>query len=125
MDTDELNAPLGQHKKPKKMPKLPVGGPQLVAGALGVFGLVVVGWAALVNDPLGGEPVAVVAAKFTRSPGNDAQGDGREHARYDGPAPGKKVDAAAVSRGVPLRDIFLDGVPVRSIGSQRRACVAV
>jgi len=97
VDTDELNAPLGQHKKPKRLPKLPLGGPQLVAGALGLMGLVAVGWAALVNDPLGGEPVAVVAAKVSggSAAGNSPQGDGREHARYDGPAAGKKIDAAA------------------------------
>jgi len=30
---------------------------------LGLFGIAVVGWAAFVNDPLGGEPMAVIAAK--------------------------------------------------------------
>ena len=115
MDTDELNAPLGQHKKRKKLPELPVGGPQLVAGLLGLCGLVVIGWAALVNDPLGGEPVAVVAAKFSGGAANEApQGDGREHTRYDGPAPGKKADTAATDAAAAA----LAAKPVAAPGSK-------
>jgi polysaccharide deacetylase 2 family uncharacterized protein YibQ len=83
---DDLNTPLGQDKrKPKRT--LPVSGAQVLAGLLSLFALVVVGWAMLVNDPLGGEPVAVVAtppvqtAKAPRAAG----GDGRHHDRYDGP----------------------------------------
>ncbi|MCK9913587.1 divergent polysaccharide deacetylase family protein [Microbacteriaceae bacterium K1510] len=65
MAPDDLNAPLGQDKskKPSKLGKLSIGIPQLLAGALGLSGAVVVGWAAFVNDPLGGEPIAVVSAK--------------------------------------------------------------
>jgi len=57
---DDLNAPLGQKKKKKKH-QLPVAAPQIVAGALGLFGLVAIGWAMFGNDPLGGQPMAVVA----------------------------------------------------------------
>ncbi len=35
----------------------------MLAGVLGLSGVVVVAWAAFVNDPLGGEPMAVVATK--------------------------------------------------------------
>jgi uncharacterized protein len=59
---DDLNAPLGQEKQ-KRLPKLPVSAPQMLAGVLGLSGLVVVAWAAFVHDPLGGEPVAVLATK--------------------------------------------------------------
>ena len=64
MTTDELSKPLGQHKKQKKTkkPLLPVSTPQILAGVLGLFGVVVVAWASFVKDPLGGEPVAVIAA---------------------------------------------------------------
>jgi len=82
---DELNAPLGQDK-PRKLPKLPVTVPQILAGLLGLCGLVVVGWAAFVNDPLGGEPVAVVATA-PQAAGKtmpEAAGDGAHHARHDG-----------------------------------------
>jgi polysaccharide deacetylase 2 family uncharacterized protein YibQ len=62
--TDELSKPLGQHKKQNKTKKrlLPVSTPQILAGVLGLFGVVVVAWASFVKDPLGGEPVAVIAA---------------------------------------------------------------
>ncbi len=60
MTFDELNAPLGQHKR-KRVSKLPAAVPRLLVGALGLFVLAVVAWAIFVNDPLGGEPVAVVA----------------------------------------------------------------
>jgi hypothetical protein len=90
--SDDLNAPLGQDKK-KKPPKFPVSGPQMLAGALGLSGLVVAGWALFVNDPLGGEPTAVISTKLPGdTPAKAAGGpaDGQQHARYDGPK-----DAAA------------------------------
>jgi len=85
--SDDLNAPLGQDRQ-KRLPKLPIAGPQLLAGMLGLFGLLVVSWAVFVNDPLGGEPVAVVAAKRPAAvqAKQDSDGDGKQHARYDGPA---------------------------------------
>ena len=87
MASDDLNAPLGQDKR-KKLPKLPVAAPQLLAGVLGLFGLLVVSWAVFVNDPLGGEPVAVVATKppAASQAKQDADSDGKQHSRYDGPA---------------------------------------
>ncbi|MEI8277526.1 MAG: divergent polysaccharide deacetylase family protein, partial [Hyphomicrobiales bacterium] len=73
MEADDLNAPLGQSKKKTRLPKLPVAAPQMLAGALGLIGVVVILWAAFVNDPLGGEPIVVVATKpaggATESPG--------------------------------------------------------
>ncbi len=97
MASDDLNTPLGQDKG-KKLPKLPVAAPQMLAGMLGLFGLLVLSWAIFVNDPLGGEPVAVVA---TKPPGAtqakpDNEGDGKQHSRYDGPA-AKAPDPAAVA----------------------------
>lgn len=82
---DDLNAPLGQHKR-KRLLNLPVSAPQLLAGALGLSGVVVVAWAALVNDPLGGEPTAVVATKAPPSTqsARDGDRDGKQHARHDG-----------------------------------------
>ena len=85
MALDDLNAPLGQEKR-KKLPKLPAAGPQMLAGILGLFGLLVASWAIFVNDPLGGEPVAVVAAKRSAGTNVKPDGDGKVHSRYDGPA---------------------------------------
>ena len=94
MATDELNAPLGQHKKHKKHKALPISAPQALAGVLGLFGLLVVGWAAFVNDPLGGEPVAVVA---TKAPGETPSNDAKEPARKEAAIPGKADPAVAAT----------------------------
>jgi hypothetical protein len=60
---DELSAPLGQKAKKKKRRsfRLPITVPQVIAGALALFVLACGGWAVMVDDPLGGEPMAVVA----------------------------------------------------------------
>jgi polysaccharide deacetylase 2 family uncharacterized protein YibQ len=97
--SDDLNAPLGQDKQ-KRLPKPPIAAPQLLAGLLGLFGLLVMSWAVFVNDPLGGEPVAVVVAKPPAAgqarPDSDGDGDGKQHSRYDGPA-AKAPDPAAAA----------------------------
>ena len=88
MASDDLNTPLGQEKQ-KPPSKLPIAGPQLLAGALGLSGLLAVSWALFVNDPLGGEPTAVVATKLPSANQAGAakpEGDGKEHSRRDGPA---------------------------------------
>ena len=101
MAPDDLNTPLGQNKR-KTLPKLPVAGPQLLAGLLGLFGLLVVSWAVFVNDPLGGEPTAVVVAKQPgASPAKPDSGDGKQHARYDGPAAAAPNPAQAAAAAVP------------------------
>jgi hypothetical protein len=80
---DDLNAPLGQDKR-KKLP-IPTAAPQILAGVLGLFGIAVVIWAIFVNDPLGGEPTAVVSTSFIAKKTDAAAGDGQQHSRYDGP----------------------------------------
>lgn len=85
MATDELNAPLGQ-KQRKRRPKLSIAASQLLAGVLGLFGLAVGVWALFGDDPLGGEPMAIVATVQTE-PGQAAiVGGKREHSRHDGNA---------------------------------------
>lgn len=86
MEADDLNAPLGQTKTKSRLPKLPVAVPQMLAGALGLAGLVVVLWAVFVNDPLGGEPIVVVATKSAGGASGGPSGDGKEHSRFDGEA---------------------------------------
>jgi polysaccharide deacetylase 2 family uncharacterized protein YibQ len=98
---DDLNAPLGQEKPKSKLPKLPFGAPQLLAGLLGLFGLVAVGWAVFGNDPLGGEPIAVVAtapAPQGKTAVDAVGGDGEHHARYDGPVGGAPITDAATAK---------------------------
>ena len=96
---DDLNAPLGQDKQ-KRLPNLPVSAPQLLAGALGLSGVVVVAWAAFVNDPLGGEPIAVVATKVTPTSvsARDSDRDGKQHARHDGIASSPPNASAAAAK---------------------------
>lgn len=90
MTTDDLSAPLGQRRS-RRRPAIRVPVPYVIAGALALFlgGFVV--WAAIGDDPLGGEPMAVVpthlpavaAAKpATHQPAGAPGGPGR----YDGPA---------------------------------------
>ena len=106
MAPDDLNTPLGQNKR-KQLPKLPIAGPQLLAGILGLFGLLVVSWAVFVNDPLGGEPTVVVVAKQPGAgPAKPDSGDGKQHGRYDGPAaaapnPAQAAAAAATKAATP------------------------
>jgi polysaccharide deacetylase 2 family uncharacterized protein YibQ len=77
---DDLNTPLGQDKdKQKPAKQRAFGAPQLLAALLAVFGLVIAGWAALVNDPLGGEPMAVVSTKSPASAARDATPGDRRH----------------------------------------------
>jgi uncharacterized protein len=109
VSSDDLNAPLGQdvgQDKRKRLSKFSAAGPRLVAGMLGLFGLLVVSWATFVNDPLGGEPIAVVATKqpptgqAAGSAQKDNSGDGKQHSRYDGPpvtAPDPAAAAAATA----------------------------
>ena len=66
MADDELSAPLGQNAKRKKKGRrfaLPVRIPHIIAGVLGLFVLAGAGWAVMVDDPLGGEPFAVVVGR--------------------------------------------------------------
>jgi hypothetical protein len=79
---DDLYAPLGQNK-PK--PRNGIGAPKVLAAVLACTGAVVAGWAMLVKDPLGGEPIAIVSAK----PAPDQSGR-----RHDGVAPEPEVPRA-------------------------------
>ncbi len=59
MATDDLSAPLGQHRKKRRASiRLPV--PQIIAGALALFLAIFVLWAVMGDNPFGGEPVAVI-----------------------------------------------------------------
>jgi polysaccharide deacetylase 2 family uncharacterized protein YibQ len=56
---DDLNAPLGTGKPKRRRFTIPALVPRAIAGALAAFVLIFALWALLVDDPFGGEPVAV------------------------------------------------------------------
>jgi uncharacterized protein len=97
VDSDDLSAPLGR-EKPKKGRKLPVAPPQVLAGLLGMFGLVVVGWALFADNPLGGEPVAVVPT--LPAAGMAKAGDGKSTADGNG-----QNDFGPVVRATPAKPV--------------------
>ena len=101
MSSDDLNAPLGQDKR-KSLPKLPIGASQILAGVLALFGLAVVAWAIFVNDPLGGEPTAVVATSPAKTQAKSA-GDGPSTQKASSDkAPSENAPSA--SAAVPAAD---------------------
>lgn len=101
MSADDLNAPLGQNKTKKQrfVPTITV--PQVITGALVLFIVAFAGWALLVNDPLGGEPVIVVSTGISSAKPDASAGksDGPQNTsgqgpnRYDGPVPGQAAPA--------------------------------
>jgi uncharacterized protein len=93
---DDLNAPLGQRPRQRRGNiRIPI--PQIIAGALALFVGVFAFWAAVRNDPFGGEPVAVLPippqsgtlAKTPAAPdSHQATAVPGGPGRYDGPIPG-------------------------------------
>ena len=117
--TDDLSAPLGQgigRKRDKSdkrntwMAAIAPLGPPVLAGALGCFALVFLGWVLFADAPLGGEPMMVVSANLhadaagpstktiEANPGNAAEADRERPNRYDGPPIGAGQPAAAAAR---------------------------
>ena len=100
MATDDLSAPLGQHRKKRRASiRLPI--PQIIAGTLALFLGIFVLWAVISENPFGGEPVAVVPINLQpATPAKTAVGAEKQPVavvksgapggpgRYDGPGQG-------------------------------------
>jgi len=99
VESDDLNAPLGQNKPKSRLPKLPVPGPQLLAAVLALGGVVVAGWAMVATDPLGGEPMAVVSTKLDPAADSEAAGTGRPRVDAVGGAVARIPDTAKAGEG--------------------------
>jgi uncharacterized protein len=80
---DDLSAPLGQ-KTAKKHAAIPAVALHATAAVLGLCLFVFMVWAAVVSDPLGGEPVARVAVDL-RAGGPDKSGDNAGTKQVSGP----------------------------------------
>jgi uncharacterized protein len=95
MTADDLNAPLGQQLRKRRI-KIPITTSQVMAAVLALFLGVFVVWAAVGNNPFGGEPIVVVPINL--HPGPAAK-------TADGQAPPKVVavgpDAAAAVQAAP------------------------
>src|ERR1044071_1827358 len=67
MAAEDLSTPLGQNAAPRRRGRhrLPLVVPRAIAGALALFIAAFAAWALVVDDPLGGEPHAIVAATGT------------------------------------------------------------
>ncbi len=105
---DDLNTPLGQGKRAKRSIALPAFLPHALVGALGLCLVTFLLWAAAADDPMGGEPVALVAvepaAKVAVKP-EDAQQPVKvvTRSRADG------ADAATGSTGGSRTVTIIDG----------------
>jgi polysaccharide deacetylase 2 family uncharacterized protein YibQ len=123
--TDDLSAPLGQSrgKSNKKSQKwaalLAFLAPRALAGVLGCFAVVFLGWLLFAEGPLGGEPMVVITTSLQADapPGPDrkvgeaggqrtAESDPAHPNRYDGPAiiPGQPAPPAPAGNMVTIID---------------------
>jgi polysaccharide deacetylase 2 family uncharacterized protein YibQ len=95
MTADDLNAPLGQHLRKRRL-SIPITTSQVMAAVLTLFLGVFVVWAVVVNNPFGGEPIVVVPINLHSGPAAKTA---------DGQAPPKVVavnpDAAAAAQPAP------------------------
>jgi len=103
MSVDDLTAPLGQRRSPRRT-VIRVPPSYVIVGALALFLGIFVLWAAIRDDPLGGEPVAVATAHLPAA-GAAAKPAGPQAAegnggvgRYDGPGPGQAPQPGPVPK---------------------------
>jgi uncharacterized protein len=112
---DELSVPLGQNAKPKRRrPTLPINLSQAIAAALGLFVLTFAGWPLTVDDPLGGEPVAVVATGFDppkapAMPSVVSAGAAQRPRSYDEPGSPQQQTAASAQPSGTKTVTIIDG----------------
>ena len=117
MAADDLTAPLGQNRPSKRRFVLPNGIPHLLAGALSLPVMVFMAWAIIADDPLGGEPMAMVPANARPTAGEGAAvnpsrpggaptvADKSRPNRYDGPTTGEQPqEPPAGSKTVTIID---------------------
>jgi len=101
VSVDDLNAPLGTTKPKRRRFTIPALVPRAIAGTLAACVLIVALWAVLVDDPFGGEPVAIapvqqrtpVAGKAEQPPTTQAKVT--PPAQAGTPAPEKTTSPAA------------------------------
>jgi len=96
---DDLSAPLGTNKKHKPS-RLPALLPRAIAGFLGLSLAVFVVWAAVVDDPLGGEPMVVVKTDArAQQPAKRPEQAGANSAQADTKAAPQSAAAQSTAAG--------------------------
>jgi polysaccharide deacetylase 2 family uncharacterized protein YibQ len=115
---DDLSAPLGQDKAPKQRRRVPLAVPYAVLAVACTFIVVLAGWAMIVDDPFGGEPLAIVSTDLKAvaaapkpedvaivrpSPAGPG-GDAARPSRYDGPANEATPAAAPPGKTITIID---------------------
>jgi polysaccharide deacetylase 2 family uncharacterized protein YibQ len=90
---DDLNTPLGMDKRPKR--RLPNPAP-IVASIIATVFVIAIAWIVLIDNPLGGEPVAVVAIDRSKP----VAAKGAEH-DTPGPANAPAGQAAQIAAEAP------------------------
>ncbi len=122
MTADDLSAPLGQQKVRRRR-RLPITLPQVVAAALALFFVVFVLWAAVGDDPFGGEPMVAVPIdpsvlatakkQETLAVPNAAAPAAQSASRYDGagtaPAPVSSASAGQNAAPATKTITIIDG----------------
>ncbi|HMG79308.1 MAG TPA: divergent polysaccharide deacetylase family protein, partial [Xanthobacteraceae bacterium] len=75
MTADDLNAPLGQQLRKRRL-SVPITTSQVMAAVLTLFLGVFVVWAVVGSNPFGGEPIAVVPINLHPGPAAKTDGQG-------------------------------------------------
>jgi polysaccharide deacetylase 2 family uncharacterized protein YibQ len=97
---DDLNAPLGQNVKKKRL-DLPFHVTHAVAGVLGLAVLIFAGWVVFADDPFGGEPMVVVSAD-PRVPAQSAKSGDTPRPASPATSPAAAADAAAGAQSASI-----------------------
>jgi len=100
--TDDLSAPLGQDRPRKRRYRLPFSAPQAIAGLLGLFLVVFLGFAIFNQNPIGGEPLAKVSYDPAKLPAETA-------AKPAGAIPAAPKEAAAPPASGQQTVTIIDG----------------
>jgi polysaccharide deacetylase 2 family uncharacterized protein YibQ len=110
MTADDLNTPLGQQPKKRRIP-IPITTSQALGGALALFLGVFVLWAVLSDNPFGGEPIAVapINTQPTAAANGAPNGQSGTANRYDGPDAAQPGRAASTPAAAPKTVTIIDG----------------
>ena len=105
---DDLNAPLGTTKPKRRRFTIPALVPRAIAGVLAAWVVVFALWAVLVDDPFGGEPVAIAPVQ-SRAPAASKGDQAPAAAQVKAPPPAQTGTAPATPPGAKTVTI-IDGV---------------